>query len=161
VQHLSGELLKTVARVDITHVPYKGGAPAVTDLVGGQISMFFVGMPIVMAHVKAGRLRALAVTVTRRSPAAPDVPTMQEAGVPGFEITNWFGVYVPAGTPKGVIVKLNTGMSRVLNLPDVKQRLADQGLETVGNSVEQFDAFFRAEILKYARIIRQSGARPE
>ncbi len=161
VQHLSGELLKTVARVDITHVPYKGGAPAVTDLVGGQISMFFGGMPIVMPHVKAGRLRALAVTVTKRSPAAPDVPTMEEAGVPGFEITNWFGVYVPAGTPKAVIAKLNTEMSRVLNLPDVKQRLAEQGLETVGNSVEQFDAFFKAEILKYAKIIKDSGARAD
>ena len=161
VQHLSGELLKTVARVDITHVPYKGGAPAVTDLVGGQISMFFAGMPIVMPHVKAGRLRALAVTVTRRSPAAPDVPTMEEAGVPGFDISNWFGVYVPAATPKAVIAKLNSELSRVLNLADVKERLAEQGLETVGNSVEQFDAFFRAEILKYDKIIRESGARPD
>ena len=161
VQHLSGELMKTVARVDITHVPYKGGAPAVTDLVGGQISMFFAGMPIVMPHVKAGRLRALAVTVTRRSPAAPDVPTMEEAGVPGFDISNWFGVYVPAATPKAVIAKLNSEMSRVLNLADVKERLAEQGLETVGNSVEQFDAFFKAEILKYDKIIRESGARPD
>src|SRR5438874_1247395 len=148
-------------RVDITHVPYKGGAPAVTDLVGGQISMFFAGMPIVMPHVKAGRLRALAVTVTRRSPAAPEVPTMEEAGVPGFDISNWFGVYVPAATPKAVIAKLNSEMSRVLNLADVKERLAEQGLETVGNSVEQFDVFFRAEILKYAKIIRESGARPD
>ena len=161
VQHLSGELMKTVARVDITHVPYKGGAPAVTDLVGGQISMFFAGMPIVMPHVKAGRLRALAVTATKRSPAAPDVPTMEEAGVPGFDISNWFGVYVPAATPKAVIAKLNSEMSRVLNLADVKERLAEQGLETVGNSVEQFDAFFRAEILKYDKIIRESGARPD
>ena len=161
VQHLSGELLKTVARIDITHVPYKGGAPAVTDLVGGQVSMYFAGMPIVMSHVKAGRLRALAVTVTRRSPAAPEVPTMEEAGVPGFEITNWFGVYVPSATPKAIISKLNTEMSRVLSLGDVKQRLADQGLETVGNSIKQFDVFFRAEISKYARIIKQSGARPE
>src|SRR2546421_7702739 len=160
VQHLSGELLKTVARIDITHVPYKGGAPAVTDLVGGQISMFFAGMPIVMSHVKAGRLRALAVTVTRRSPAAPEVPTMEEAGVPGFDISNWFGVYVPAATPKAVIAKLNSEMSRELNLADVKERLAEQGLETVGNSVEQFDAFFRGEILKYAKIIRESGRAP-
>src|SRR6266513_868674 len=125
VQHLSGELMKTVARVDITHVPYKGGAPAVTDLVGGQISMFFAGMPIVMPHVKAGRLRALAVTVTKRSPAAPDVPTMEEAGVPGFDISNWFGVYVPAATPKAVIAKLNSEMSRVLNLADVKERMVE------------------------------------
>jgi tripartite-type tricarboxylate transporter receptor subunit TctC len=161
VQHLSGELMKTVARVDITHVPYKGGAPAVTDLVGGQISMFFAGMPIVMPHVKVGRLRALAVTVNKRSPAAPDVPTMEEAGVPGFDISNWFGVYVPAATPKAVIAKLNSEMSRVLNLADLKERLAEQGLETVGNSVEQFDTFFRAEILKYDKIIRESGARPD
>src|SRR5436853_514954 len=168
VQHLSGELMKTVARVDITHVPYKGGAPAVTDLVGGQISMFFAGMPIVMPHVKAGRLRALAVTVTKRSPAAPDVPTMEEAGVPGFDISNWFGVYVPAATPKAVIAKLNSEMSRVLNLADVKERLAEQGLETVGNSVEQFDAFFRAEVLKYAslqlgvfdQVVDRPGSRP-
>src|SRR2546422_2318472 len=99
--------------------------------------MFFAGMPIVMPHVKAGRLRALAVTVTRRSPAAPDVPTMEEAGVPGFDISNWFGVYVPAATPKAVIAKLNSELSRVLNLADVKERLAEQGLETVGNSVER------------------------
>src|SRR3989442_15923171 len=93
--------------------------------------------------------------------SAPDVPTMEEAGVPGFDISNWFGVYVPAATPKAVIAKLNSEMSRVLNLADVKERLAEQGLETVGNSVEQFDAFFRAEILKYAKIIRESGARPD
>src|SRR3989454_2955765 len=131
VQHLSGELMKTVARVDITHVPYKGGAPAVTDLVGGQISMFFAGMPIVMPHVKAGRVRALPVTGTRRAPAAPGVPTLGETGGPGFDISNWFGVYLPAAKPKTLIAEMKSEMSRALKPADVQERLAQQGLETV------------------------------
>ena len=161
VQHLSGELVKTVARIDMVHVPYKGGAPALADVLGGQISMFFAGMPPAMPLVKAGKLRALAVTTAKRSPAAPDVPTMEEAGVPGFDISIWFGVYVPTGAPKDVIAKLASDMSKALNRPDVKQRLAEQGLETVGNSTEQFSAFFRAEIVKYAKIIKDSGAKAD
>src|SRR3989475_2324281 len=161
VQHLSGELMKTVARVDITPVPYKGGAPAVTDLVGGQISMFFAGMPIVMPHVKAGGIRAPGGEVAKGSPAAPGVPAKEESRRAGVETDRRVGVYVPAATPKAVMAKLNSEMSRVLNLAEVKERLAEQGLETVGNSVEQFDAFFRAEILKYDKIIRESGARPD
>ena len=123
--------------------------------------MFFSGMPPAMPHVKAGRLRALAVTTAKRSPAAPYVPTMEEVGAPGFDISNRFGVYVPAGAPKNVIRKLNGDISKALNLADVKQRLAEQGLETVGNSSEQFSAFFMAEIVKYAKIIKDSGAKAD
>src|SRR5882672_9458496 len=159
VQHLSGELMKTVARVDITHVPYKGGAPAVMDLVGGQISMFFAGMPIVMPHVKAGRLRALAVTVNKRSSAAPDVPTMEEAGVPGFDISNWFAYMVPAGTPADVIGKLNTEINRALKLQDIREKLASAGAEAVGTSPEELAEFMRAESAKFADLIRVSGAK--
>jgi len=161
VQHLSGELVKTVARIDLLHVPYKGAPPALADLLGGQVSIYFSGMPPVMPHVKAGRLRALAVTTVKRSPAAPDIPTMAEAGMPGFDISNWFGVFVPAATPRDRVVKLNREISKALQRQDVKERLADQGLETVGNSTEQFSAFFKAEIAKYAGIIKASGARAD
>src|SRR2546426_4087940 len=130
-QHLSGELMKTGARVDITHVPYKGGAPAVTDLVGGQISMFFAGMPIVMPHVKAGRLRALAGAGTRRAPAGPGVPAMGETRGPGFDISHRFWGYGPAGKPQAALAKLKSEMSRALKPADVQERLAQQGLETV------------------------------
>lgn len=159
--HLSGELLKTIARIDLVHVPYKGAAPAVADLLGGQISMSFLGLPAILPHAKAGKLRALAVSTAGRAPAAPDVPTMEEAGLPGFDISVWFGVYVPAGTPKDVIAKLNSEISKTLNRPDMKKRLAGQGLEVVGNSAEQFNAFFRTEIVKYAKIIKDSGAKAD
>jgi tripartite-type tricarboxylate transporter receptor subunit TctC len=145
----------------MTHIPYKGGAPAVADLVGGQISMSFLGLPPTLPHVKAGKLRALAVTTAKRAPAAPDVPTMEEAGLPGFDTSVWFGVFVPAATPKDIIAKLNNEISKGLNRPDVKARLADQGLEAMGNSTAQFDAFFKAEIAKYAKIIKDSGAKAD
>jgi len=159
--HLSGELLKTLARIDMVHVPYKGAAPAVADLLGGQISMSFLGLPAILPHAKAGKLRALAVSTAGRAPGAPHVPTMEEAGLPGFDISVWFGVYVPAGTPKDVIAKLNGEISKGLNRPDMKKRLENQGFEVVGNSAERFDAFFRAEIVKYARIIKDSGAKAD
>lgn len=161
VQHLSGELVKTVAHVDWVHVPYKGAPAVLADVLGGQVSMFFAGMPPAMPHVKTGRLRALAVTTAKRSPAAPEIPTMEEAGVPGFDISNWFGVFVPAATPKDVIAKLNREISKALQLKDVRERMADQGLETVGNTSEQFSAFLRAEIAKYAKLIQVSGARAD
>lgn len=161
VQHLSGELLKTSAQVDIIHIPYKGAGPAISDLLGGQVSMFFSGMPPAIPHVKGGKLRALAVTTRTRSPAATEVPTMQEAGVPGFDISNWFAYFVPAGTPKEIVAKLSAELARVLKLPDVKEKLASQGAETVGNSPEQLGQFVRAESVKYARLIKQSGAKAE
>ena len=161
VQHLAGELLKQTMSIDVAHVPYKGAAPALTDLLGGQVSLFFSGMPPAMPHVKSGKLRALAVTTTRRSPAAPDVPTMAEAGVTGFDISNWFGVFAPAGTPAAVLDRLNAEFVKALALPDVKERLASQGAETVGNSRDEFAAFIKAEAAKYAQLIKVSGAKPD
>jgi tripartite-type tricarboxylate transporter receptor subunit TctC len=161
VQHLSGELLKTITRTEMTHVPYKGAAPALVDLLGGQVTMFFSGMPPAMPHVKSGKLRAIAVTTPKRSPAAPDVPTMAEAGIPGFDISNWFGVFAPAGTPNEILNKLNAEIVRALALPDVKERLASQGAEVVGNTRAEFAAFIAAEMAKYAKLIKESGAKAD
>jgi tripartite-type tricarboxylate transporter receptor subunit TctC len=159
--HLAGELFKQMTGTYLVHIPYKGAAPALTDLLGGQVSMFFSGMPPAMTHVKSGKLRALAVTTTKRSPAAPDVPTMAEAGIPGFDISNWFGVFAPAGTPEDILNKLNAEIVKALALPDVKVRLAGVGAETVGNSRAEFAAFIDREIAKYAKLARESGAKVE
>ena len=159
VQHLAGELLKITFKLDMVHVPYKGAGPDMPDLIGGHVPMFFSGMPPAMPHVKAGKLRALAVTSTTRSPAAPNVPTMAEAGVPDFVFTNWFAYFVPAGTPAGVISTLNAEINRALKLEDVKTRLATVGLETVGTTPEELAKFVRSESDKFAQLIRQSGAK--
>ena len=159
VQHLAGELLKITMKIDMIHVPYKGAGPVMPDLIGGHVPMFFSGMPPAMPHVRAGKLRALAVTTTRRSPAAPDVPTMGEAGVPGFDISNWFAYFVPAATPKDVVARLNTEVNRGLRMKDVKDKLANVGAETVGTSPEELDKFVRAESDKFANLIKLSGAK--
>jgi tripartite-type tricarboxylate transporter receptor subunit TctC len=159
VQHLSGELLKITLKLDMAHVPYKGAGPVMPDLIGGHVPMFFSGMPPAMPHVKAGKLRALAVTTTRRSPAAPDVPTMTEAGVPGFDISNWFAYFVPSGTPADVIARLNSEVNRGLKQPDVREKLANVGAETVGTSPDELAKFVRAETEKYARLVKLSGAK--
>jgi len=159
VQHLSGELLKVTMKLDMAHVPYKGAGPVMPDLIGGHVPMFFSGMPPAMPHVKAGKLRALAVTTTRRSPAAPDVPTMAEAGVPGFDISNWFAYFVPSGTPAEVISRLNSEVNRGLNQPDVREKLANVGAETVGTSPEELAKFVRSETEKFARLVKLSGAK--
>ncbi len=159
--HLASELLQRSARIEITHVPYKGAAPALTDLLGGHVVMFFSGMPPAMPHVKAGKLRAIAVSTAKRSPAAPDVPTVAESGVRDFDISTWFGVFAPAATSRDIIGKLNAEISRALTLPDVRERLAREGAETAPNSPEQFGKFIQSEIAKFARIIRESGARAD
>ena len=159
VQHLSGELLKVTMKLDMAHVPYKGAGPVMPDLIGGHVPMFFSGMPPAMPHVKAGKLRALAVTTTRRSPAAPDVPTMAEAGVPGFDISNWFAYFVPSGTPAEVISRLNSEVNRGLKQPDVREKLANVGAETVGTSPEELSKFVRSETEKFARLVKLSGAK--
>ena len=161
VQHLSGELLKTITKAEMTHIPYKGAAPALVDVLGGQVTMFFSGMPPAMPHVKSGKLRAIAVTTPKRSPAAPDVPTMTEAGIQGFDISNWFGVFAPAGTPEEILNKLNAEIVKALNLPDVKERLASQGAEVVGNSRAEFQKFIAAEMAKYSKLIKESGAKAD
>jgi tripartite-type tricarboxylate transporter receptor subunit TctC len=159
VQHLSGELLKITMKLDMAHVPYKGAGPVMPDLIGGHVPMFFSGMPPAMPHVKAGKLRALAVTTPRRSPAAPDVPTMAEAGVPGFDISNWFAYFVPSGTRADVIVRLNSEVNRGLKQPDVREKLANVGAETVGTSPEELAKFVRSESEKFARLVKLSGAK--
>lgn len=159
VQHLAGELLKITYKLDMVHVPYKGAGPVLPDLIGGQVQMFFSGMPPAMPHVRAGKLRALAVTSTNRSPAAPDLPTMAEAGVPNFVFTNWFAYFVPAGTPAEVIAKLNGEINRALKLEDVKAKLATVGLETVGTTPEELGKFVREESEKFANLIKLSGAK--
>ena len=159
VQHLAGELLKTTSKIDLLHVPYKGAGPIMPDLVGGHVAMFFAGMPPAIPHVRAGKLRAIAVTTTRRSPGAPAVPTMQESGVPGFDISNWFGYFVPAGTPTDVVDRLNAEITRALKLPEVREKLANVGAEVVGNSPQELATFWRAESDKFARLIKASGAK--
>ena len=159
VQHLAGELFKSTTKIDMVHVPYKGAGQALPDLVGGQVQLFFSGMPPAMPHVQSGKLRALAVTTTKRSPAAPDVPTMAESGVSGFDISNWFAYFVPSGTPPAAIGKLNAEINRALKLQDVREKLASLGAEVAGGSPEDLAKFARAESAKFANLIKISGAK--
>jgi tripartite-type tricarboxylate transporter receptor subunit TctC len=156
--HLAAELFKTMTGVKMTHVPYKGSAPALTDLIAGQVELMFDNMPSALPHVKAGKLRAVAVTSTRRSPALPDIPTIAESGVAGFEATAWFGVLAPRGTPKEIVTKLNKEMVRILQTPEVKERLLGLGAEPIGNSPEEFAAHIKAEIAKWEKVVKASGA---
>ena len=156
--HLSGELFNALAKVDMVHVPYKGSAPAVTDLVGGQIDIMFDNMPSAIQHVRSGRLRALAVTTAKRSPELPDVPTIAEAGVPGYEATSWFGMFAPAGTPAPVVARLNSALAKVLADPAVKKKLAEQGAEPYSETPEQFAEFIRKESAKWSKVVKESGA---
>jgi tripartite-type tricarboxylate transporter receptor subunit TctC len=156
--HLSGELFKTTAGVEMTHVPYKGSAPAVTDLLGGQVQLMFDNMPSALPHVKAGKLKALGVTTAKRFPAAPDIPAIAEAGVPGYEASSWFGVLAPAGTPKEIVNKLSSEIAKILQTPEIKERLLSQGAEPVGNTPDQFAAFIKAETAKWAKVVKESGA---
>jgi tripartite-type tricarboxylate transporter receptor subunit TctC len=157
--HLAAELYKQMAGVDIVHVPYKGSAPAVADLLGGQVQMMFDNLPVSLPHAKAGKLRPLAVTSLTRSPALPDVPTMDEEGFKGFDATSWFGLLAPAGTPKDIITKLNAASVKALASPEMRERLAAQGADPIGNTPEQFAAFIKVEIDKWAKIVKASGAR--
>ncbi len=157
--HLAAELYKQMAGVDILHVPYKGSSPAVTDLLGGQVQMMFDNMPSALPHAKAGKLPPLAVTGLKRSAALPDIPTMDEEGLKGFNATSWFGLLAPAGTPKDIVAKLNAASVKALAAPEMMERLAAQGAEPVGNTPEQFAAFIKSEIDKWSKIVKASGAR--
>ena len=156
--HLSGELFKDMAGVDMLHVPYKGSAPAVTDLIGGQVLTMFDNLPSSMPHIKSGKLRALAVTSEKRSPSLPDVPTIAESGLPGYEATSWFGLLAPAGTPAAIIGQLNAEVAQILAQPDVRRQMAEQGAEPHPEKPEQFAAFIRAETAKWAKVVKASGA---
>jgi tripartite-type tricarboxylate transporter receptor subunit TctC len=159
-QHLAGELFKTMAGVDMVHIPYKGGAPAMQDLLGGQVQLMFDNLANSLPQVKAGKLRALAVTTSTRSPAVPDLPTVNEAGVKGFDLSTWFGVFVPAGTPPEIVAKLNAGIVAALDSKELRERLAAMGAVPPGNNTPAtFAAFVRAENAKYAKVVKESGAK--
>lgn len=161
VFHLTGELFKAAAGVDIVHVPFKGGAPAIAALVGGQVSMAFETSLTVVPHVKSGKLRALAVASANRIGILPDVPTLDEAGYPGILAENWYGMYAPAGTPKEVIARVYAELAKAVADSETRQRLAAQGAEVREKTPEQSAAFVRAEIAKWARVVKQSGAKIE
>jgi tripartite-type tricarboxylate transporter receptor subunit TctC len=159
--HLAGELFDSMAGVKMIHVPYKGAAPALADLLGGQVQIMFSTMPPALPHVKDGKLRALAVTSAKRSPAMPELPTVDEAALHGFEANTWHGVLVPAGTPPPIIARLNREIVAILHLPDVVERLSGQGAEPVGGTPEEFAAYIKSETLKWAKVVRESGAKAE
>ena len=156
--HLAGEMFKSSAKLTFTHVPYKGGSPAITDLIGGQIDFMFTTIPGVLPHVKAGTLRALAVTSPERSPALPDVPTMAESGLPGFQAVSWHGVVAPAGTPDAVVATLNQALSGALAAPAVKQRLMEEGAQASNVNTAAFGKFIQTEIATWAQAVKDSGA---
>ncbi|VTU19418.1 tripartite tricarboxylate transporter substrate binding protein [Variovorax sp. PBL-E5] len=156
--HLGMEMLKTAAGIDVTHVPYKGSAPAVSDLIAGQVQMMVDGLPSSLPHVKAGQLRAIALTSLHRSPSLPDLPTIAET-YPGFYADAWSGLFAPKGTPKPIIDKLSTEVQRILRLPDVRQKLAALGAEPVGSTPAEFEAHVNREIAKWAKVVKSSGAK--
>jgi tripartite-type tricarboxylate transporter receptor subunit TctC len=159
VSHLAGELLQRAAGIKLTHVPYKGAPPALTDTLGGQVQSFLSSVPSALGHIKTGRLRALAVTSTTRSAEMPDVPTIAESGYRGFEANTWYGLLAPAGTPAAVVARLNAEVNRVLAMPDVRQRLASEGGDALGGTPEQFASFLKAEHAKWGRVVKESGAK--
>lgn len=158
-QHLAGELFNTMAGVKMGHIPFKGAVPAINDLLGGRISLIFSSAPPALPHVKTGKLRALAVTSAKRSPIAPDLPTISESGLPGYEVINWYGVLAPAGTQQAIVAKLNAEIVKILNISDVKERLSVVGIETLSSTPAQFSAFIKDETAKWAKVVKFSGAR--
>jgi tripartite-type tricarboxylate transporter receptor subunit TctC len=159
--HLAGELFKTMAGVDLVHVPYKGAQPALTDVIAGQVQVMFATSASVIPFIKAGKLRGLAVTTARRSPSVPDLPTVSEAGVAGFEAITWHGVVVPAATPTPLVERLNRDIVSVLSLPDLRERLAALGAEVLAGTPREFADYIAAEIPKWSKVVRDSGARIE
>jgi tripartite-type tricarboxylate transporter receptor subunit TctC len=161
LSHLSGALLASLAKINIVHIPYKGGSPAMVDVISGQIQMLFSTILQSHAHLKAGRLRALAVTTAKRSPAEPSLPTMQEAGVPGYEVAGWYGVVAPVKVPQPVLTTLNREIVAILQEPDVARKLAGDGSEPVGSTREAFGAHIRSEIAKWRKLVVEAGIRKD
>jgi len=159
--HLAGEMLKVAAGVDMVHVPYKGGGPAIQDLLAGQIPLMFENLPSILPHVQSGRLRGLAVTATARSTAAPQLPTMIESGYAGFVAGSWYGLFAPAGTPREIVSRLNAETVRTLKTPDTRSLLSQQGADPVGNTEAEFASFIAAEIDRWAKVIRTARIRIE
>ena len=161
VGHLTGELLNQLAGMKMQHVAYKGSGQAVTDLLGGHIQLMFSGFSSTLPHIKSGKLRAIAQTGEKRSPALPDVPTIAEQGFPKFEATAWYGVHAPAKTPKPIVAKLNAEIVKALKLPDVRERLSGLGFEIAASTPEAYASYIRSEIKKWAKVVKASGAKPE
>ena len=159
--HMSMELFKLMTNTQIVHVPYKGSAPALTDLMGGHVMMIFDNTPNVLPHVKAGKMKAIAITSLKRAELAPDVPTVDESGVKGFEVSVWFGTVVQANTPRDIVQRLNAEVNKIIGMPDVRQRFTAGGVNPVGGTAEQFSAHIRNEVAKWGKVVKATGARVE
>ena len=159
--HLAGELFKLTAKIDIVHVPYRGAAPAINDLLGQQVQMVFLDLPVILPQIQAGRLKPIALGARQRAPTAPDVPTTAEVGMPDLLIENWYGMFAPAGTPDKIVAEINRVANAAMNDPQVKQKLADQGLTVAGDSPDQFRAFIESETTKWAKVMNEAGVKIE
>jgi tripartite-type tricarboxylate transporter receptor subunit TctC len=159
--HLAGELFKITAGVDLVHVPYKGASLAMNDVIGGRLDSLFIGIPAPAPHVKAGRLRGLAVLASQRSPVLPEVPTATEAGLPGFQVSTWYGVLAPAGTPKDIVARLNHEIVKIMNTPDTIERLAVVAADPMTSSPEQFATYINQEIARWSKVVRTAGLRAD
>ncbi len=155
------ELFKSMTKTFMVHIPYRGSAPVVTDLLAGQVDVMFDNVPNVIQHVRSGKMKALAVSTAKRSPLAPEVPSVDEAGVPGYDLSVWFGVLAPAGTPRDILQRLNTEIVKILQSPEVKDRFLKQGVEVQTSTPEQFDAFVRSEVARWAKVIKDAGIRAD
>jgi tripartite-type tricarboxylate transporter receptor subunit TctC len=160
-QHLAGEILKTAAKVDIVHVPYKGAGPAVIDMVGGQVQMGFTALPSSIQHARAGRLRPIAVTSVKRSEAAPELPTFTELGFPALDLVVWYAALFPARTPPEIVARMSAELNRAVQSPDIKSRLLEQGVESIGTTPDQLAKFMQSESVRYGKIIKDTGAKPD
>ena len=159
--HVSGELFKTMTGIDMTHIPYKGRATALPDLLGGRVTMMFDNMPSSLPLVKEGKLRALGVTSAKRSQAAPEIPTIAEQGLPGFDAVSWFALFAPANTPRPIVDRLQGEVKKILAQPEIAKKLADAGLDAVGSTPDELAAYQRVEIAKWAKVVKDSGAKVE
>ena len=160
-QHLSGELFKNMAGIDMVHVPYRGSAPEIQDVMGGQVTMMFDTMIVAGPQIKAGTVKALGVTSTRRVKGYENIPTLNEAGVPGYEVVSWQGIFAPAGTPKEIVQRLNAELVKILRMPDVRERFEGLGLDIVGNTSEEFAVFQKAEIAKWAKVVKGANIKAD
>ena len=159
--HLAGELFKNMSGMTMDHIPYKGAAPALTDVLGGHVLIAFVSLPAALPYIKDGRLRALGVVDSKRSSLVSDVPTIAESGLPGYEVQNWYGVFAPAGTPRDIVNLLNKNIRKVLNISEIKLSLKNQGFETLDSSQDDFVEFTKSELVKWRKIVLTSGAKAD